>query len=208
MAKGYVVNEVFYSLQGEGRRSGEASVFVRFTACNLECTVEEMGFDCDTEFASGVRVTLEELHDRVLHSIEEYGLDIALPPWIVWTGGEPALQLDQECVDYFHDRDFRQAIETNGTKELPRDLDWICVSPKTAEHTLRVKQPVDELKYVRNEGQGYPRPKLKAEHYLLSPAFDPTGHVNPAAMLHCIQLCKKEPKWRLSVQQHKSWGIR
>lgn len=208
-ARRYIVNEVFYSIQGEGLRAGQPSVFVRFAICNLTCNVDDQGFDCDTEFASGVRMALATLHERVDEELERYGVaHKPIRPWIVFTGGEPALQLDDECVGHFKDADFQLAIETNGTKELPDGLDWVCVSPKTAEHTLRVSGHIDELKYVRNEGQGLPSPTLKADHYLLSPAFNPTGNVNHAAMLHCINLCKKFPPWRLSVQQHKYWGIR
>jgi len=207
--KHYIVNEIFYSLQGEGRRAGTASVFVRFAHCNLECRVETHGFDCDTEFASGRRLTLKEIHQKILDELSPYGLDIAVQrPWIVYTGGEPALQLDDECVTFFSECDFRQAIETNGTKEIPDGLDWVCVSPKAAEHTLRIRGHIDELKYVRHDGQGYPRPSLKADHYLLSPAFNPTGNVNLVDLLHCIHLCKKDPTWKLSVQQHKYWGVR
>ena len=206
--KHYVVNEIFYSLQGEGRRAGDPSVFVRFSACNLRCNVEEHGFDCDTEFTSGRRLTLQQIRQYIDEELALYGADHAVERWIVYTGGEPALQLDDDCVAFFHDADFRQAIETNGTKPIPDGLDWVCVSPKTAEHTLRVGCHIDELKYVRHGGQGYPKPSLKADHYLLSPAFRADGGIDRDALATCITLCKKDPTWRLSVQQHKYWRVR
>ena len=209
LAKQYIVNEVFYSLQGEGLRAGQASVFVRFSHCNLACNEAEHGFDCDTEFASGRRMARAELHERITDELSHYGVENSvIRPWLLFTGGEPSLQLDQDLVDHFKDAGYLMAIETNGTREIPDGLDWVCVSPKTAEHTMRVSRHIDELKYVRNVGQGLPSPSLKADNLLLSPAYNPTGNVNHAAMLHCINLCKRFPPWRLSVQQHKHWGIR
>ena len=205
--KHYTINEVFYTLQGEGRRAGEASVFVRFSHCNLTCRLETEGFACDTEFASGQKMTLVELNDALRSAVAPHGAD-GFCKWIVWTGGEPALQVDQECVDFFKGTARSQAIETSGTRELPDGLDWVCVSPKTAEHTLRVTKHIDELKYVRNAGQGIPKPSLKADHYLLSPAFGADGFVDAAALRNCVELCKHNQKWKLSLQQHKAWGVR
>ena len=202
--KTYMINEVFYSPQGEGARAGEPSFFVRFTGCNLRCDIEPSakspgGFRCDTEFESGRMMTTKEIYDACndLHSGA---------CWMVLTGGEPALQLDQEFVDVFHELGFKLAVETNGTIELPNNLDWICVSPKGAEHTLR-QLVANEVKYVRAYGQGIPKTRVRSPLKYISPAFD--GHrIDPRTMEWCVNLVKDNPDWRLSVQQHHAWGVR
>lgn len=202
----YRVNEIFYSIQGEGIRQGTANVFVRFSGCNLKCSKDDelSGFDCDSEFSSGVDYTLDEL----VHAVYQFWpLHSAAPLSVIFTGGESAMQLDQRLIDPMKELGWYLCIETNGTYELPTGLDWVCCSPKSAEHTLRVKH-VDELKYVRHIGQGLPKPKLKAKHYLISPAFEPDWTVKPETIAHCIQMVKDNPTWRLSVQMHKFFGVR
>lgn len=121
---------------------------------------------------------------------------------IIFTGGEPALQLDSELISALKDRDYYLAIETNGTKELPLGLDWITVSPKTAEHTLR-QRIANEVKYVRHKGMGIPKPTIKADHLLISPAFQPDGTVTSQDLKWAIDLVRTNPPWRLSLQLHK-----
>jgi 7-carboxy-7-deazaguanine synthase len=197
----YSVNEIFLSVQGEGVRAGTVNVFLRFAGCNLTCKQETEGFDCDTEFVSH-----RKLSDvQILDEIDE----LAGPcKWIVATGGEPALQLDHALVQGLHERGYAIAIETNGTTQLPNGIDWICCSPKTAEHTLRVGPHVNELKYVRNYRQGIPHPSLSADYYLLSPAVQPNGRILQGDLEWCISLVKQYPNWRLSTQQHKQWRVR
>ena len=195
----YLVNEVFYSLQGEGVRAGTANLFLRLARCNLACTVESHGFDCDTEFESGRPLELPEIVAELQ----------ALAPrceWVVLTGGEPALQVDRELVDGLHAAGYRLAIETNGSRELPAGLDWITVSPKVAEHAIR-QRTAHEVKYVRGHGQAIPETVVEAEHHLLSPAFD-GDQVDRRALAWCIRLVRENPRWRLSVQQHKLWQVR
>lgn len=184
------VNEIFYSIQGEGARAGEPSIFIRLSGCDLAC-----GF-CDTEFASGKTLTLDEIREHI----------IAWPcRWIVWTGGEPMLQLNEEVIAHFHAYGFHQAIESNGNHKIPRSLDWIVVSPKVAEHVIKRNFPdgVDELRYVRHSGHTtVPEPAVKAQRYYLSPIFD--GNTpNAENVKHCLELCKANPQWRLSLQLHK-----
>lgn len=193
------INEIFYSLQGEGARAGSPSLFIRFQGCNLRCRRESHGFDCDTEFVSGRKWTPEE---TVAHLKE-------LAPachWIVLTGGEPARQLDSELVAYLHSFGYKLAVETNGTLPVPPDIDWITVSPKVAEHSIR-QRVAHEVKYIRAYGQGIPHTVVRADHYLLSPAFE-GDFLDSRTLQWCIDLVKANPPWRLSVQQHKLWHIR
>ena len=186
------VTEIFYSLQGEGARAGEPSIFIRLAGCDLTC-----GF-CDTEFESGKELTKEEL----LAELGKYSQECF---WIVWTGGEPTLQLTDEIVAYFKFQGYKQAVETNGNHPVPAGLDWVAVSPKVAEHVLAKNFPdgVDELRYARHVGQlAVPEPKIKAKQYFLSPIFS-GNKLNEDNLRHCVNLCLQNPKWRLSVQLHK-----
>lgn len=199
------MNELFYSLQGEGARAGSANVFVRFSACNLRCDVEpgELspgGFACDTEFASGRQMTAGEI---VAEALNLAGPGVG----VIFTGGEPTLQLDQDLADAFRQEFSPLCIETNGTADVSDlRLDWVTLSPKVAEHAVKVKA-AKEVKYVRAYGQGIPRPSCSVLHKFISPAFE--GGVLPDRTLRwCIDLVKKNPEWRLSVQQHQLWRVR
>ena len=125
--------------------------------------------------------------------------------WIVWTGGEPMLQLTEEVISFFHAFGYSQAIESNGNHKIPRSLDWIVVSPKVAEHVLKRNFPegVDELRYVRHSGHmSAPEPAITAKDYYISPIFD--GNTpNPENVKHCMKLILANPKWKLSLQLHK-----
>jgi organic radical activating enzyme len=186
-------------LQGEGVRAGTPNLFLRFSRCNLECRVETHGFDCDTEFESGRSMTLPE----ILAELRELS---AACRWVILTGGEPALQVDTELVDSLHAEGYSLAIETNGSVELAAGIDWITVSPKVAEHAIRQRR-ADEIKYVRGYGQAIPKTVVEAEHYLISPAFD-GAELDRRTLDWCIRLCRDNPPWRLSVQQHKHWSVR
>jgi 7-carboxy-7-deazaguanine synthase len=189
------VNEIFYSLQGEGYRAGHPSVFVRLTGCDMTC-----GF-CDTEFASGKEMSNIEIRQYI---------QTRWPcRWIVWTGGEPMLQVTKETVQWFHNAGFNQACESNGNHKIPDEIDWKVVSPKVAEHVLKKNFPngVDELRYVRHAGQmAVPKPAITAKHYYLSPIFDGMTP-NIENVKHCIKLCLDNPQWHLSLQTHKLLSI-
>jgi len=195
----YLVNEIFYSLQGEGVRAGTANLFLRFSRCNLACRTETHGFDCDTEFESGRRMAISEI-------LTEMRALSAPCRWVVLTGGEPALQVDGALIDAFHAEGYLLAIETNGSVALPPGIDWVTVSPKVAEHALR-QRTAHEVKYVRGVGQAIPKTVVEAEHYLISPAFE-GEEVDPRTLDWCIRLVRENPPWRLSVQQHKLWRVR
>lgn len=195
----YAVNECFLSLQGEGMRAGEASVFVRFAGCNQTCLAETHEFDCDTEFVSSIKMSLAEL----VGVVQELA---GACRWVVLTGGEPGLQVDHELIDTFHAQGFKLAVETNGSIALPEGLDWITVSPKVAEHAVR-QLTATEVKYVRGHGQGIPKPACDAKHKLLSPAARGL-EIDQKALEWCAKLCVEHPEWRLSVQMHKWWRLR
>lgn len=197
--KSYRINEIFYSLQGEGVRAGCPSLFLRFSKCNLACTVESHGFDCDTEFESGREMSLQEIIAELKASSQRCG-------WVVLTGGEPALQVDADLIDALHEAGYKLAIETNGTLPLPEGLDWVTVSPKIEETAIRQRR-ANEVKYVRVNGQEIPETVVEADHYLISPAFEGL-RLDPRTLDWCLQLVQRNPPWRLSVQLHKLWGIR
>lgn len=197
----YRINEIFFSVQGEGRLAGTPMVFVRFSDCNLRCSVVNAGFDCDTEFMSGRERTREEILAEAASLNPRKG-------WILCTGGEPALQLDAAFIAAGKQEGWRLAIETNGTIKLPEGIDWICVSPKTAEHTIR-QRTAHEVKYVRQRGMAIPEPTIDATHYLISPAFRADGSVAPEDLSWCLELVKGHPeRWSLSMQLHKFLRIR
>ena len=203
----YSVNEMFFSLQGEGARAGTSNVFVRFSGCNMRCDVKAGkrspgGFACDTEFESG----------RAMSGADIIAYALKLAPegkaGVIFTGGEPALQLDKALVDSMRSAGFGPlCIETNGTVDVSAlGLDWISLSPKVAEHAVRVKE-CSEIRYVRGYGQGIPRPSARAGKKYISPAFSGDS-VDRDTLKWCIDLVKKNPGWALSVQQHKTWKIR
>jgi len=212
--KEYRINEVFYSIQGEGVRAGTANVFVRFAGCNMRCAMEPGpkspgGFDCDTEFESGRMMTAAEIHARAVELMTGKTAESVDTPdraWMVLTGGEPGLQVDREFVDLMHSSGWKLAIETNGSIELPAGIDWVTVSPKVPEHAIR-QRIADEVKYVIAHDQPIPETTVQADHYLLSPVFYGTV-VSHRALDWCIRLVKENPRWKLSVQQHKAWDVR
>lgn len=202
--KTYAINEIFYSLQGEGVRAGEPSVFVRFAGCNLRCSTQPNrlspgGWDCDTDHTVRRKLSAEQ----IVQECEEVG---GRCDWVVLTGGEPALQLDTGLVNALRCR-YRVAIETNGTLFLPPGIDWVTISPKDTCVPI-VHMSADEVKCVIVAGQPLPLVgHIKTRHRLLSPAYNGKEPL-PDAIRHCIELAKANPDWRLSVQQHKEWGIR
>lgn len=193
------VSEIFYSLQGEGGRAGRPSIFIRLQGCKAKHACAAMGIKCDTEFESGAEISVYDLHLK----ISKYpGKEI------VWTGGEPTDQLTEDVVVFFKSKGYYQAVETSGLNPSPPGLDYICVSPKVAEHIVKKNFPagVDELRYVRHAGQEIPQPQITARRYFLSPHFD-GYNLNDENLKHCITLCLQNPNWNLSVQSHKLWNV-
>ena len=208
----YQVKEIYYTLQGEGARAGRAAVFLRFAGCNLWSGREEdratasCNF-CDTDFVGtdgpggGKFGTATTLADAVAEEWPQAGSG---KPYVVCTGGEPLLQLDCTLIDALHAKGFEIAIETNGTLEPPRGIDWICVSPKAgAEFVLKRG---DELKMVFPQAGAEPEQfaGLDFGHFFLQPMDGPMREENTAA---ATAYCLKHPQWRLSLQTHKLIGI-
>ena len=208
----YAVKEIFKTLQGEGAQAGRAAVFCRFAGCNLWSGREAdragaVCSFCDTDFVGmdgtggGRFADAEALADAIA---AEWG-EGADRRYVVLTGGEPLLQVDDALIAALHARGFEIGVETNGTQPAPAGLDWICVSPKAdAELALRAG---NELKLV------YPQPAaqparfegLAFDHFFLQPMDSPAAAENLAA---AIAYCTDNPRWRLSVQSHKMIGIR
>jgi 7-carboxy-7-deazaguanine synthase (Cx14CxxC type) len=208
----YAVKEIFYTLQGEGAQTGRPAVFCRFAGCNLWSGREAdretaiCGF-CDTDFlgidgpGGGRFATAAELAAAVAAAWPANGEERR---FVVCTGGEPLLQLDQTLIEALHRECFEIAVETNGTQPAPPGLDWICVSPKAgAELELRAG---DELKLVFPQAGAEPSrfEDLAFRHFFLQPMDGPERAANTDAAL---RYCLAHPRWRLSLQTHKLLGI-
>jgi 7-carboxy-7-deazaguanine synthase len=211
----YAVKEIYFTLQGEGAHAGRAAVFCRFTGCNLwsgrqrERSRAVCQF-CDTDFigtdgpGGGRFATAGELADAIASVWTRHIRSDDNGRFVVCTGGEPLLQLDEEAVRALQDRGFVVAVETNGTLVPPAGIDWICVSPK-ANAELVVRQG-DELKLV------YPQPgaspedyiHLPFQHFFLQPLDGPHLQQN---LDRALRYCLGDPRWRLSIQMHKALGF-
>ena len=207
----YRVNEIFYTLQGEGAHSGIPAVFIRFSGCNLRCPW------CDTDFEQGTPMTAEQIVAEVQ---ELYDIPNERRKMVVLTGGEPSLQVDKALIDALHTAGFYICIETNGTRPLPEKIDWITCSPKKeTSGNLKVRR-VNEVKVVFT-GEYNPeiwREQLEAEHWLLQPlrytgewllnncdAFEDDRNDN---LDDTVRYILSHPFWRLSIQLHKIVGLR
>ncbi len=195
------VSEIFYSLQGEGARAGTPTVFIRLKGCKAKNACFASGIKCDTEFESGREMTIDAIYSWI-------SINAPSCKEITWTGGEPLDQLTDEIVTDFKNKGFFQAIETSGLHKCISGIDFICVSPKVAEHVIQKNFPdgVDELRYVRHKGQDIPQPSIMAKHLWISPHSDGFS-INGENLQHCINLCLSNPEWKLSVQLHKLWNI-
>jgi 7-carboxy-7-deazaguanine synthase (Cx14CxxC type) len=210
----YTVKEMYYTLQGEGRHMGRAAIFCRFTGCNLWSGREEDRSEaicrfCDTEFIGtdgpgGGRFEAADELAAAAASMWPTSTSVNARPFIVCTGGEPLLQLDEELVGAFHRVGFEIAIETNGTRLPPVGVDWVCVSPK-AEAELILRSG-DELKLVFPQSGAEPEifQDLNFKFFFLQPMDGPAREENTQL---AVQYCLSNPRWRLSLQTHKLLGI-
>ena len=206
----YAVKEIFYTLQGEGAHTGRAAVFCRFAGCNLWTGREEdraraICQFCDTDFVGtgpdGGRfasaAVLADAVDRCWRG--------GTGKYVVCTGGEPLIQLDDAAIAALHDRGFEVAVETNGTRPAPDSLDWICVSPKAGAPL--VQKSGNELKLVFPQDRAMPEQfeDLGFEHFFLQPMDGADTALNTE---RAIDYCLRNPRWRLSIQTHKLLGLR
>ncbi|MBR5353099.1 MAG: radical SAM protein [Bacteroidales bacterium] len=190
------VNELFYSLQGEGYHTGTAAIFIRLSGCNLHCPF------CDTLHESGTEMSEEQIVEQVA----------AWPsPWVVVTGGEPSLSLTPSLVEALHQIGKKVAVETNGTRPLPNNVDWVTLSPKDlflgtqARVTLR---RADELKVVFD---GVHEPDtysdIDVRYRFLQPCDTGDPDRNRTIVQQTVEYIKAHPEWRLSLQTHKLLNI-
>ncbi len=214
----YAVKEIFYSLQGEGAQVGRPAVFCRFAGCNLWSGLERDRADavcqfCDTDFVGtegpdgGVFETTKALAVAVRSHWPEVVAENSWNsrPFVVCTGGEPLLQLDEPAIAALHAQGFEVAVETNGTRPVPAGIDWVCVSPKAG--AALVVSTGHELKLI------YPQPGAEPElyqeldfaHFFLQPMDGPALSENTRLAL---AYCLSHPGWRLSLQTHKLLGMR
>lgn len=208
----YKVKEIFYTLQGEGYHSGRPAVFCRFSGCNLWSGREADRHKaicqfCDTDFwgmdgENGGKYTAETLAQKVI-SLWPDNMEKS-KPFVVCTGGEPMLQLDEKLIAAFHHQGLEIAVETNGTIQPPAGIDWICMSPKA--NTEIVLKKGNELKLVFPQRGAEPE-KFKDfdfDHFFLQPMDSPEAQENTRKTL---EYCLKNPQWSLSLQTHKILNI-
>ena len=186
------INEMFYSLQGEGYYTGTPAVFVRFAGCNLKCDF------CDTDFQSYI----EMAEDQIVKQVSEFPTR-----HIVLTGGEPTMQVTSSFVRLLHEAGFFVQIETNGTLKLPPDchIDWITCSPKYKEVKL---SHIDELKVVYQGQDMTQYDGIEASQYRLQPCDSGNIEKNKENLQQTINYILQHPKWKLSLQTHKMINVR
>ena len=192
------VNEIFYSLQGEGYHTGKAAVFVRLSGCNLKCPF------CDTDFSKYTEMTEEQIVDNVC----KLSIDCH---FVVITGGEPTLQDTTLLIDMLHQNGYKVAMESNGTRKAPYNVDWLTISPKKS--FLKnggdvVVKKCNELKLVFN-GEYEPQDfGIKADHYYLQPCDVKEPERNSEIINKVVEYIKTNPIWKLSLQTQKILNVR
>lgn len=226
----YKVKEMFYSLQGEGARAGRAAVFCRFSKCNLwngreESRAEAICNFCDTDIvgtdgqnggefsdAQSLATSIQALWQANQVIASSSAQSNKVRPYVIFTGGEPLLQLESTLIEHMHQLGFEIAIESNGTLPLPEGIDWVCLSPKGSSKV--VFEHCDELKLVYPQAEARPEmyQDFPAEHYFLSPMADPSvrfgddpDKTNNTRL--ATEYCLQHPQWRLTLQMHKLLGI-
>ncbi len=199
------INEIFYSLQGEGHYTGTPAVFVRFSGCNLRC------WFCDTDFQSGREMSEEEIVESVLQYPTRY---------VVITGGEPTLQITASLCQKLHDQGRYLMMETNGTRALPEGchVDWITCSPKLIGNGREMRRiaplhlaRIDELKVVYEDSPTQDMAlyeQIRASEYRLQPCDTQDTERNKEVVNHTLLYILQHPQWKLSLQTHKILNVR
>lgn len=210
----FYIKELFYTLQGEGVQTGRPAVFCRFSGCNLWSGKEKDRATakcqfCDTDFLNadfGILDSEEQLVANILQTFPQNNyIHPNYKPYVVFTGGEPSLQLNQVIINLLHKYHIEIAIETNGTIHLPKHIDWITVSPKEGNELVTTSG--NELKLVWPQQNCDPEKYLTLEfdNFILQPKDDKNLRNN---IQICIEYCMKHPYWKLGLQSHKWIGIR
>jgi 7-carboxy-7-deazaguanine synthase len=208
----YAVKEIFLTLQGEGAHAGRAAVFCRFSGCNLWSGREQDRATatcqfCDTDFV-GTDGTLGGRYasaDALADTIAAQWTETAANRYTVLTGGEPLLQVDNALIDALHRRGFEIGVETNGTIDPPEGVDWVCVSPKAGAELVVRRGHELKLVYPQQNAEPETFVDLAFQRFSLQPMDGPDVAENTA---RAIEYCLRHPRWRLSLQTHKTLGIR
>lgn len=196
MAKLKKINEIFYSLQGEGRNAGRAAVFVRFSGCNLRCPF------CDTKHQDGKLMTNEE----IVNEITKYPARL-----VILTGGEPTLFIDDELLDKIHAIGKEIAIETNGIRKVNKKINFITLSPKFefTKNAQLSQTECNELKVIFNSGNNMSLyDSIKAQYKYIQPCATNDEDINQENIINAIRYVRENPEWRLSLQIQKIINIR
>lgn len=192
------VNEIFYSIQGEGFHTGRAAVFVRFSGCNLKCPF------CDTDFDNYEKLSEEEIVDECVR----IGRGCH---FVVITGGEPTLQVTASLIDKFHEKGFFVSMESNGTRKPPFNVDWLTISPKSpfvGEKANIEVSHCQELKVVFDIEHPVTDYTIEAELYYLQPCDTGNQERNKEIINALVDFVKKNPKWKISLQTQKMLAVR
>lgn len=192
------VNEIFYSIQGEGAHTGTPALFIRFSGCNLKCPF------CDTDFSNYKEMS----EDEVLEALRLLSDDCR---YIVITGGEPTLQVTPEFIELLHQQGYIVAMESNGTRKTPFNLDWLTISPKqpfVGDTGKPVVTHCDEVKLVFDAEHEPIDFGIKAKHYYLQPCDTGDKAKNTFILNKLIDYVKKNPRWKISLQTQKILSVR
>ncbi len=213
----YAVKTIYTTLQGEGAHTGRPAVFLRFTGCNLWTGREQdrtraICQFCDTDFlgtdgengryygcAKELAAVVRELWEASNAATDDNA------PYVVCTGGEPLLQLNARLIDALHDAEFEVAVETNGTRRAPEGIDWVCVSPKAGTELILTSGHELKLVFPQSDAPPEAYESLDFDHFFLQPMDGPDVEENTRLAEEFIRV---HPRWRLSRQMHKVWGMR
>jgi 7-carboxy-7-deazaguanine synthase (Cx14CxxC type) len=211
----YSVKELFYTLQGEGAQTGRAAVFCRFTGCNLWSGLERDRVNsvcsfCDTDFVgtdgeNGAKFENAKQLSQAISQLWTHQYDKSIKPYVVFTGGEPLLQLDTDLIQQLHQLGFEIGVETNGTINAPEGIDWLCVSPKKWDALKQLSGNELKLLFPLAELSPEKFTSLNFQHFFLQ-AIDQQNSTDHLQAV--VDYCLAHPKWRISLQTHKLLGLK
>ena len=204
----YTIKEIYYTIQGEGFHTGRSAVFVRFSGCNLWTGHEKDRENaicnfCDTAFIGTDGPgwgKVQTPNDLVKNVVSKWPSRPKEKRFVVFTGGEPLLQMDEELINVLHFNKFEIAIETNGTVKAPKNIDWVCVSPKAGSDLIITKGNELKLVYPQHGIDPSQYENLNFDHFSLQPMDNENLNEN---IQKTIKYCHEHPLWRLSLQTHK-----